>query len=642
MGNKENIKRRNTINVVPNSIKKLNNIMNNTQNDYKSEDDNIPMKESDLDDDWVMFEKEKIPCNIEICKEINIFISILIMLNNNSFINSSFNKKKMQNIIINLKKNKKDDNLTSILYYMNRFFWNSLEKIITEEELFNKYKNYIEKYSKEKSNEENLDFCYDIKNIGIILEDIYDTLNTELSKENTNNNEPQNNKLTLSNEEIKDKYRSKISDHFIFHFCIKTECSNCKKYNRKYKYFYYLNSNVFNLNNNDSKNNKNLLDNNVINNNMYSSQIFKNQMNNNQYNFLNNNQNIINNRYFNQNQMTFVGNMNNNNLNSNIILMNNNMNASPNNNLIMNPIQFNNMNTNNNYININQFNNNQLNNFMNNSQMQINEMNLTGEYMNQNQQINSQNLSCVFSNRINLEDTNKEINKNNKNSHKIKISDYIKQILSEYNINSFTYFCKYCNQNTIHNQITNIYLLPDILSLDLSDKDENNIILENELNLKEYTTKLENNKGIYVLISILCKNNYNSKLINYSLNPYNGCWYSYSDENYKKVEIVDINSTPFLVIYQTKHTIKNYNIIKFDETINIILNYQDRPSDSFIYSKYKTIKNLIDEKIPNDIKDFNIHILINSNIVKEDEKISNLKPNNENCLSFLVLFSTNK
>ena len=219
---------------------------------------------------------------------------------------------------------------------------------------------------------------------------------------------------------------------------------------------------------------------------------------------------------------------------------------------------------------------------------------------------------------------------------------YIKQILSEDNINSYTYFCKYCNQNTIHNQITNIYLLPDILSLDLSNKDENNIILENELNLKEYTTKLENNKGIYVLISILCKNNYNSKLINYSLNPYNGCWYSYSDENYEKVETVDINSTPFLVIYQTKHTVKNYNIIKFDETINIILNYQDRPSDNFIYSKYKTIKNLIDEKIPNDIKDFNMHILINSNIVKEDEKISNLKPNNENCLSFLVVFSTNK
>ena len=660
MGNKQNKlnyrdkKRRKTINVAPNFETEFNKKMKIEQ-DLDEGIDKIEIKEIERDD-WVILDKEKIPQIIDFYKKLNIFNSILLMLNNNIFIIESFDKNEMKNVINNWKENKADNNLTSILYYTNLYLWNHLDKMISENELCEKFKKYIELYSKERYNGDN-DFYYDIKNIGKIFEHICRRINAEMSKENNKENNQkdkgQNNASSITNEEISKNYNSKISDHFMGHYSIFKKCLNClycqKKKNESIIFCYldfnydYLNDdkkNISKIGNNiinkdinfESQNKNNIIEINNNNNNN-SSQIFQNNMNfGGNYSSNNNNNMMVNFSAINFNRMPYLDNYKYNTNNPQLMMSYNMNNMNPNQNNI-----YNNYNINANQIpfNMNQFvNYNFNNNFMNKSQNQIGGLNL-----NLNQPKNTFNND---NEKINKEEK-KDIQ--NKVKNPIKISDYFSKLLSIYNKYKES-LCISCHQKTNHIQY-DTYQLPNVLTINLSGNENNVFILENELDLKEIAKTCNKLNKKYALISVLCKVNNKKEWIIYILNPYNGTWYKYSDGKNEKVEIMDLkNLIPFLAIYQNKTTIDNYSEIKIDninkgkievdnqEMIEIQLNYSDGVIDKFFYDKNKTIENLIQEKIPKEYQNKAI-LLINALFMKKEQKISDITSNGK-CLSFSV------
>ena len=130
--------------------------------------------------------KEKMistPKYFKIYDKINIFNSILIMLNNNSIINDYFQKDRKQQIIECEKNN--EYCLSSILYYLYKYLWyiNNTHDI-PQKYLIQKYNDFVDTYSEtnyKNSNSTKENYCYEIKNIEKIIEFIYTKINREFS-----------------------------------------------------------------------------------------------------------------------------------------------------------------------------------------------------------------------------------------------------------------------------------------------------------------------------------------------------------------------------------------------------------------------------------------------------------------------------
>ena len=560
---------------------------------------------SDFKKVFIKKNEKNIPKDIQILEDINIFNSILIILNNNIFIQELFDNKEMKKIE-DSKNNNKQNCLSRILFYMGLYLWNDKDKykLIAENILFEKYKNYIELSFEEKFKDSFFNVCYDINNTGKILEYIFDTLNTELSKEYEK----------ITNKDFKDNKRLSISSEFMVHNYIEIICSYCQVRKTKDESFYYLNFNYNNIINNN-ENNTNKLENIGNNDNINSNQMLMNKMNN---NYLHNNQNynispnqIQMNGKFDKNnisqQMLQDNNMNNNyifsnqminngrNLNNNIYGNNNPM-IGYNNNYCINQNQmliggvnlYNNnaygnydkMNiynnncinqsqmlmgggnicnnyVNTNYIQMNRYDNN--NNCINQSQMLMGGSNLNNNFingnytqmnifnnnnLNKNHQINTlKSIDNSFNNN-NFDKLNNKTNENNK----INLNNYFENILTKNFKNSSELFCQECKKMTIHNKIIHL-TLPKILSIELSNNENNNFIIEDELYIKkQYLYNSKENDSAYLLIALLCQISYNKKFICYSINSKDGLWYSYTDGIINKVEEIDINSIPILAI----------------------------------------------------------------------------------------------
>ena len=184
------------------------------------------------------------PFYLRIFDKINIFNSILIVQANNSIINKCF----LENNKIELIKEceiKNDYCLTSILYYMHKFLWNSNINSESYHNFFEKYTNFINCYIKVNSKDINKEkYCYEIKNIESIIHFIYSKINNEYSqanKKNINNKDFENKNDDLSKfmYDFSKKNKSFISDHFYGFFQKMSMCENCCRkmyvYNMQYK-----------------------------------------------------------------------------------------------------------------------------------------------------------------------------------------------------------------------------------------------------------------------------------------------------------------------------------------------------------------------------------------------------------------------
>ena len=100
-------------------------------NNINNEDININEDENSFNIIKNSHELQKTP-NKFIFENINIFNSLLIMMNNISFINDDFLREKSKNIINNCDFNN-EYCLSSILYHMNRKMWNYQDKLKNKE-----------------------------------------------------------------------------------------------------------------------------------------------------------------------------------------------------------------------------------------------------------------------------------------------------------------------------------------------------------------------------------------------------------------------------------------------------------------------------------------------------------------------------
>ena len=453
--------------------------------------------------------------NCFLFENINIFNSMLIIINNISYINNYFLKEKTKTIINNCDYNNQYC-LSSIIYYMFKYMWNYRDKqIISQNFLSKKYLNFIDCYTKtycQNSNPQT--YCYNIDNLGKIIYFIYNKINNELSSENLkiiNYNE--NNSLSNYLNEFSKKNKSIISDNFIGFYENKTFCVNCEKkkqrYNLKnddnieinYSFLYYINFNLNEIKNYLIKENK-----------RYKNNIYYNYYN---YNFQSNN--------------------NNDNGNDDI--------------------------------------------------------------------------------SINL----------------YKCFDYT----FGHNEN-FESYCNYCFLKTQKIKYTSIFLLPNILTIILSNNNNCNFIIEDELDLKQYINNRYNSS--YYLISILCQISYNKQFIIYCINPYDGLWYSYTNDNIKEVQKMDLNAVPLVLIYQVKNYINIYKPIK-KENNKILLNIKfsnSVNSMNIFFRRNDNIRNVIEKiSLIKNIEKSKITLIVEGKKTHNDQIISEITKNNNIILAII-------
>ena len=176
-------------------------------------------------------------------EKINIFNSVLIILNNISF-NLDYFSSNIDDIIKNCQL-KNAYCLTSITYYFNKYLWKTGGNLnISENNIKEKYIDFISYYSKANSVDKSLfqKYCYDPQNARDIMKFIFNKINTELTSINgpkKNNNYNNNDPLFISNiNNINKKYNSILSQNMMGLLKYQTSCDYCIFRAKKNKSFY--------------------------------------------------------------------------------------------------------------------------------------------------------------------------------------------------------------------------------------------------------------------------------------------------------------------------------------------------------------------------------------------------------------------
>ena len=189
--------------------------------------------------------------------------------------------------------------------------------------------------------------------------------------------------------------------------------------------------------------------------------------------------------------------------------------------------------------------------------------------------------------------------------------------------------CKSCFSNTA-NEFFSLFSLPNVLTIILSNSHNFNFILQNEINLKQFSKNYPE-EGVYLLMSVLCQINYSNinKFICYCFNQKNSVWYSYMDGEISKVERMDINAVPLVLLYEIKkkkNTFKYKGIIQ-EEKIKLKIKFQNgKPSKQLYFYKNSLIINVIRQ----------ISFYFNLDVSKITLLINGKKPSNYEALSKIL------
>ena len=146
-------------------------------------------------------------------------------------------------------------------------------------------------------------------------------------------------------------------------------------------------------------------------------------------------------------------------------------------------------------------------------------------------------------------------------------------MMKKYNIN----YNQYCNSCLTYykSQKLSILSFPNILTIILSNNDNYNFNLQDEIDLKRCCLQ-SSGDSIYCLVSILCKTNYNGKFILYSINHKNEKWYSYVDGKIVEIITIDLNAIPLVLIYQKRNTITfEYKNLKIEDKISLNVKFMN-------------------------------------------------------------------
>ena len=138
-------------------------------------------------------------------------------------------------------------------------------------------------------------------------------------------------------------------------------------------------------------------------------------------------------------------------------------------------------------------------------------------------------------------------------------------------------------------------------------------------------------------MSVLCQISYNQKFICYCANPNNGLWYSYTDGKINKVEKMDTNAIPLILMYQYRGNISyEYNPIKREDFNKICLNirFQNgiQPMKLF-FNKDITIKKVKNQIVSilssKNIGNIQYSLIINGNMTDDNKNFLNIDANEE-------------
>ena len=218
-----------------------------------------------------------------------------------------------------------------------------------------------------------------------------------------------------------------------------------------------------------------------------------------------------------------------------------------------------------------------------------------------------------------------------------KINQYYDSInINEMNLNQFYNNINLynCFDYTFKDNNHSIYSFPKILTIVLSHTDNCNFILNHEINLASYTNNFQkNNSSSYLLTSIFCQMSYNKNFINYIFDSQDGSWFSLSDQEMRKVDSIDINAIPLILIYQMKNTLQQeYHEIKIKNKLYTTINFQSGLTTQLFFDekdKIRDVRNKIkswfDKKEP-------FTLLINGSIAQNDESLSKLLEKGYNIL----------
>ena len=249
INNSENKEKKETDILLDNIENNMNLILDDTSNISKGN------KEENIE-----YEKCNSPNYFLVLEKINIFNSVLIILNNISF-NIDYFSSNIDNII-NICQLNNAHCLASIIYYINKFLWKTDGYLkISENYIKEKYIDFITYYSEVNSLDKSLsqNYCYNPQNVRNILKFIFNKINTELTSVNgpkKNNNYNNCDPKFLSNlNNINKKYNSILSENMMGLYEYRTFCDYCMFratnyktiYNYEYQYekFYEI---TFNLN----------------------------------------------------------------------------------------------------------------------------------------------------------------------------------------------------------------------------------------------------------------------------------------------------------------------------------------------------------------------------------------------------------
>ena len=201
-----------------------------------------------------------------------------------------------------------------------------------------------------------------------------------------------------------------------------------------------------------------------------------------------------------------------------------------------------------------------------------------------------------------------------------------------------------CFDYTFKDKTHSIYSFPKYLTIVLSQTDKSNFILHNELNLAPYTNKFSNNNnGSYLLTSILCQMSYNKKFIIYIFYQQEGFWFSLSDQGMRKVDSININAIPLILMYQLRNTFQQeYKEIKIKDKLSTVINFNPLgglcQNTQLFFDEKATIRDAKNKiKLWFDIK-VSLTLLINGSVAKEGEFLSKVLKKGNN---ILVLLKTN-
>ena len=205
--------------------------------------------------------------------------------------------------------------------------------------------------------------------------------------------------------------------------------------------------------------------------------------------------------------------------------------------------------------------------------------------------------------------------------------------------NNFSYVqCNKCFSNMMAIQTFSLISLPNIITVILSNKQNINFTVQDELDLKKYTNNYQGD-GLYLLMSMLCHINYNNKFICYCLNPNNGFWYSYTDGQIKKVDKIDVNAIPLVLFYEIKRNNNSfvYKGIKQDEKILLNVKIQDGRTKQLYFNKHCLITNIVNLiSICFNLKESEITIIINGQRAKKYDVLSKILKKNDNNILVLI------